>query len=47
MPEANAPAFTGMLRGIINSHKVNEIRRQNNKLNTAHAAAQSVYNDDT
>ena len=45
MPKANASAFTRMLRRIINSHKVNEIRRQNSKLNTAHATTQSVYND--
>ena len=47
MPKANASAFTGMLRRIINSHKVNEIRRQKSKLNTAHATTQSVYNDNT
>ncbi len=44
MPKANTSAFTGMLRRIINSHKVNEIRRQNSKLNTAHATTQSIYN---
>ena len=47
MPKANASAFTRMLRRIINSHKVNEIRRQKSKLNTAHATTQSIYNDNT